>query len=71
MYTSLQEYKELFTILITRYLQHKHKYQFMVSEALDNPELLQGQSIQGFHCVNLDLKDLMSAELFLRNIDLQ
>ena len=32
----------------------------MVSEVLDNSELLQGQLIQGFqqgfHCVNLDLK---------------
>ena len=40
----------------------------MVSEVLDNPEHLQGQLIQGFqqgfHCVNLDLKDLTSAELF-------
>ena len=43
----------------------------MVPEVLDNPELLQGQLIQGFHCVNMDLKDLTSAELFLRNIDLQ
>ena len=36
----------------------------MVSEVLDDPELLQGHLIQGFHqgfyCVILDLKDLPS-----------
>ena len=52
--------------IIMQYLQTQ--YQFMVSEVLDDPELLQKHLIQGFqqgfHCVNLDLKDFTSAELF-------
>ena len=43
-------------------------YHFMVSEVLDDPELLQGHLMQGFQpgftVSNLDFKDLTSAELF-------
>ena len=53
---------------INAIIPRQTQYQFMVSEVLDDPELLQGHLMQGFKpdftVSNLDLKDLTSAELF-------
>ena len=95
MYTSLQEYKELFTITIipcntidtndvsfhgVRRVQIDPDFypdtinswcqKYWMIQNFYKGQLIQGFQ-QGFHCVILDLKDLTSAELFLRNIDLQ
>ena len=65
---SLQEYKELFTItIILRNTTDTNNISFhgirSIGQSRALKELIQ-RFQQGFQCVILDLKDLMSAELF-------